>query len=114
SQKGVGPRPILNDELLAQSFRQPLSDQARDDIGGAAGRKADDDAHRSRRIILRPCSERDHREGSSICCRPQKSTACKIDAEPGIRLSTACAAYTERRRLRKGRRIMAGANFVAA
>ena len=40
------PGPILDDELLTEPFRQILTDQARDDVGRAAGGKADDNAHR--------------------------------------------------------------------
>jgi len=37
---------ILDDELLAEAVRQPLTHQARLDVGSPAGGKADDDAHR--------------------------------------------------------------------
>jgi len=36
-----------------------VTNQAREEIGRAASRKADDDAHRPRRIGLRPCHPRD-------------------------------------------------------
>ena len=35
----AGARPVLDDELLAEPLRQPLTDQARDDVGRAAGGK---------------------------------------------------------------------------
>jgi hypothetical protein len=35
---------VLDDELLAEAIRQPLTHQARLDLGSPAGRKADDDA----------------------------------------------------------------------
>ena len=35
----AGARPVLDDELLAEPLRQPLADQAREDVGQAAGRK---------------------------------------------------------------------------
>ena len=47
---GTGPRSVLDKELLAEPLRKPLRYQARDDVGRAAGRIADDDAHRPRRI----------------------------------------------------------------
>src|ERR1041384_7452547 len=50
----AGARAILDDELLAEALRQPLTHQARLDVGGPSGRKADDDAHRPRWIGLRP------------------------------------------------------------
>src|SRR6516165_6492770 len=51
-------RPVLDYELLAESLRQPLTDQARDDVGRAGGWKANDDAHRPRRIsrVSTPCA----------------------------------------------------------
>ena len=51
----AGAGPVFDDELLAEPLRQRLSNEARDDVGCIAGRKADDDAHRPRRIGLRPC-----------------------------------------------------------
>jgi hypothetical protein len=49
---GGCPGPVFDDELLAESLGQPLTDQARGDVGGAAGGKADDQAHRPRRNSL--------------------------------------------------------------
>jgi hypothetical protein len=46
--------PVVDDELLAETLRQPLTDQASRYVGCAAGGKADDDAPRPRRIG-RPC-----------------------------------------------------------
>src|SRR5947209_17998811 len=46
---GAGTWPILNDEWLAEPLRQPLAHQACDNIGRAAGGKADDNSHRPRR-----------------------------------------------------------------
>src|SRR5262249_48887510 len=50
----AGARPVLDDELLAEPLREPLADQASDDVGAAASGKAGDDAHRPARIGLRP------------------------------------------------------------
>ena len=50
----TGARPVLDDEWLAEPLRQPLTHQAREDVVRTAGGKADDDAHRPRRIGLRP------------------------------------------------------------
>ncbi|MGY4423803.1 hypothetical protein ACVWY2_006252 [Bradyrhizobium sp. JR6.1] len=47
----AGARLVLDHELLAELLRQPLPDQARDDVGGAARRIANNPAHRSRRIV---------------------------------------------------------------
>jgi hypothetical protein len=37
----LGARSILDDEWLVETRRQPLTNQAREDVGRAAGRKAD-------------------------------------------------------------------------
>ena len=55
-----GTRSDLDKELLAEFFRQELGDQARDEVGRATRRLADDDFHRTRWIGLRP---RDARHG---------------------------------------------------
>src|SRR5262245_65192773 len=63
-----GAGPVLNDEWLAKSVRQPLSYQPSDDVVPTTSGEADDDAHRPRRVRLRP---RDpwHRQqrGSARC-----------------------------------------------
>jgi hypothetical protein len=46
-------RPVLDDERLAEPVRQPVPDQAGDDVGRTAGGKSGDDAHRPRRMGLR-------------------------------------------------------------
>src|SRR5262249_18999668 len=65
-------RPVLDHEGLPESIRQPLGERARDDIGRRARRKADDDAHWSRRIGLRPCEARDRRQRGSAGGEMQK------------------------------------------
>src|SRR5262249_50126685 len=70
---GCGAGPVLNDKLLAKPLRQPLAYEARDDVGRATtGREADDDAHRPRRIGLRPCNARDRRQRGSARCQMKK------------------------------------------
>src|SRR5882672_10927530 len=54
AQIAASAAPILDDKWLAEPFREPLTDQTRDDVGRAAGAKPDDDAHRPRGIGLRP------------------------------------------------------------
>ena len=46
SDVAAGAGAVLDDELLAEAIRQPLTHQARLDVGSPAGGKADDDAHR--------------------------------------------------------------------
>src|ERR1051326_8139685 len=43
----LGARSVLDDERLAEPLRQPLTNQAREDVGRTAGRKADHDSYRS-------------------------------------------------------------------
>ena len=45
--------PILDEELLTEAFRQPLSRQARNNVGRATSWKANDNPHRPRRVRLR-------------------------------------------------------------
>src|SRR5260370_32438274 len=62
---GAGARPVLNDEWLAESLRQPWPQEARENIGCAARAEADDQVHRLRRVALRPCNARDSRQRGS-------------------------------------------------
>src|SRR4029450_6510930 len=64
--------PALDDEWLAEALRQRLTYQARDDLDYATGRKADDDAHRPRRVGLRPSDARHGGERGSTRCQMQK------------------------------------------
>src|SRR5262249_52423627 len=52
SDIATGARPVLDDELLAEAFRQPLAHQTCEDVSRAAGVKADDQAHASGRSAL--------------------------------------------------------------
>jgi hypothetical protein len=82
SEIGCGARPVLNDKLLAKSLRQPLTHEACDDVGRAtAGRESDDDAHRPRRIGLRPRYPRHSRQSGSPYCEMQKFPAGKFHFE---------------------------------
>jgi hypothetical protein len=42
----AGAGPVLDDERLAEPLRQPLTDQARENVVRPAGGKPDDDANR--------------------------------------------------------------------
>src|SRR5262249_27728252 len=75
-------RPVLDYELVAKSLRQPLTHEACDDVGSPASRKADDDAHRPRRIDLRRRDARHSRQRGSACGQMQKSAAGKFHFEP--------------------------------
>ena len=56
---------VLNEEFLAEPFRQPLTDQPCRRVSEATGRKASDNAHRPGRIGLRP--------GDAVQCPVLKS-----------------------------------------
>ena len=49
----AGADVVLDDELLAELFRQVLAEDARDGVVGAAGGERNDEAHRPRRIVER-------------------------------------------------------------
>ena len=49
----VGAELVLDDEGLAHRFGERLREDARHDVGRAAGGEVDDDAHRLRRVLLR-------------------------------------------------------------
>src|SRR6516162_3342072 len=69
--------PVLNDELLAEALRQPLADQAGIQVGHAAGREADDDAHRPRWIGLCLRDTRYRRQRGSARRQMQKISAAE-------------------------------------
>src|SRR5262249_60909566 len=54
--RDIAPRagPVLDDKLLAEPFRQPLRDEPCTGVEWAASGIADENAHRPRRIGLRP------------------------------------------------------------
>ena len=55
SDIACGSEPILDDELLAKSLRESLSNQAARDVLRPAGSDADDKPHRLHGIIERRC-----------------------------------------------------------
>src|SRR5262249_62054375 len=57
---GAATWAVFYDELLAEPPREPRSDEPRENVGQSAGGRGGDDAHRPRRIVLRP-SETRHR-----------------------------------------------------
>src|SRR5262249_28815036 len=85
---GTGPRPVLDKELLAESLRKPLRYQARDDVGRATGRNADDNAHRPRWIGLRPRDARHGRERGSARGQMEKISAGKFRSKPPSRFTS--------------------------
>src|SRR5262249_24550824 len=87
-----GARTDLDDELLAELFREELSEQAHDDVGGAACRLADDDLHRSRRIGLCACNMRSERQRGSAGSQMQKLSAGKFHGVPSQECRTPISA----------------------
>src|SRR5215831_14276206 len=77
---GARARPAFDDEWLTEPLRQPLTEQARGDVGRAAGRVADDQPHRPRRIGLRRCNPRDGWQRSGSRDQRQKSSARKLQS----------------------------------
>src|SRR3984893_18678773 len=75
SDIGAGTGPVLDQELLAKSLRQPLAHEARNDVRSPARRKADDNAHRPNRIVDRACAPRENRQHGGACSQTQKFTA---------------------------------------
>src|SRR5215468_11312615 len=61
----AGSRTVVDDERLTEPLGEPLTYQARRDVRTASGREANNDAHRPRRIGLRPSNTRHGREGGS-------------------------------------------------
>src|SRR5262249_53287848 len=77
--------PVLDDELLPHSLRQPLTYQARKQVSYATGGEPHDDTHRPRRIGLRFCDARHGREHGSAGGQMQKISAGKFQVEPPSR-----------------------------
>src|SRR5262249_47365889 len=78
----AGTGAVLDDEGLPKPIRQPLPDQAGVDVVGAAGRKADDDVYRPRRIALRRREARHNGGGCSAGSQMQKLSAGRVHASP--------------------------------
>ena len=78
----AGTWPVVDDELLAQPLRQPLTQHACDDVGRAAGRNLNDQAHRPRRIRLRPGGTRKRRKHGGAHCPMQEFAAGRFHGVP--------------------------------
>src|SRR5262249_11736173 len=81
-------RPVLDDEWLAETLRQPLTNQAREDVGWTAGRKADHDPHRPRRVGLRESDARDDRQRGGARGQTEKISAGKFHLNPPSRFTS--------------------------
>src|SRR5262245_20123111 len=74
--------PVIDHEWLAEPFRQPLTDEARENVLRAAGGYGDDQAHRPRRIGLRPCDTRYCWQHGSARGQTQKLSTGKFHRSP--------------------------------
>src|SRR5262249_36919869 len=79
-------RSVLDDEWLAETLRQPLTNQAREDVSWTAGRKAEHDPHRSRRVGLRESDARDGRQRGGARGQAEKISPGKFHFEPSLSL----------------------------
>jgi hypothetical protein len=71
-------RPVVNDEWLVKSPRQPLTYQACADVSCLARGKADNDVHWSRRVALCSCNLRDGWQRGDTRCKTKKFSAWKF------------------------------------
>jgi hypothetical protein len=76
----AGAREVLNVELPAKPFGQPLRDEARHHVGLSTRRKRDNHAHRLGWIALPPGEPRDLWERGNTCCLTQKLSAANDHA----------------------------------
>src|SRR5262249_6871805 len=74
-------RPVVDNELLAEALRQPLTHQTRDDVSRAGRCERNNQTHRPRWIGLRPRDARDDRQRGSACGQMQKISAGKVYVE---------------------------------
>jgi hypothetical protein len=58
SDVAASARAVLDDELLAEPFRQQVPDESRSDVGRAGWSERHDQAHRPRRVSLCRCGVR--------------------------------------------------------
>src|ERR1700751_819496 len=80
-----GADPVLDHELLPEPLGEPLSHQARGEVAAAAGRKADDDPHRPRRITLHPSDAWRGRQRGGGRGQTQECAAGKLHAHLALR-----------------------------
>src|SRR5258706_2199830 len=87
-------RPVLNDECLVEAFREPLTYQTGENVCSAAARITDDDAHRPRRIALRPRYPRRCRQRGNAGGQIQEfPTVRKLHGVPSRTLCPYCGLH---------------------
>jgi hypothetical protein len=107
------PVIILNSSLhiqtlLPKTLRQRLTDQAREDVGRATGRKANHNAYRPRGIGLRPSDSRDGRQRGSACCEIQERAAGKFHSVASLIFAMSRAEARRRRGRSRAQQPMIG------
>src|SRR5262245_9063908 len=75
-------RSVLDNKLLTEPLRQPLSHQTRDDVGRTGRSERHDDADGPRRVALRPRDAGYGRQRGSARGQMQKLSAGKFHFEP--------------------------------
>jgi hypothetical protein len=96
TESASGARPVLDNKGLAKSLRKQLSDKPRVEIHGTTGRKADDDVHRSRRIIECRCDARQNWKPGSAYGQMQKRSTGKFQIHHVPRVSKATSQKNTR------------------
>jgi hypothetical protein len=74
---GAGAWSVLHDEWPTKPLRKPLAHQSRHDVGWTTCAHANDNAHRLRRIGLRPHDARHRRQHGSTSSQMQKISAAE-------------------------------------
>src|SRR5262249_20947025 len=81
----AGARTVLDNERLAEPFRQPLADQPCNDVDVVASGESDDDVHRPCRIGLRPGKTRNGWQRGRTAGQTQKLPTWKFhQLPPGV------------------------------
>src|SRR5215467_1368372 len=74
----IRARDVFDDEWLTKPLGKPSPQHTRENIRRTAGRRTDDDAHRPRRVGLRPRDARHGRQRGSARGQMQKLSAGKF------------------------------------
>src|SRR5262245_17118583 len=82
---GASTRAVLHYELLAEPLRQPLTHQARDNVGRTGRSERHDDAHRPRGIGLRRSDPRVGRQRGSTRGQMQEFATGKFHSIPSLK-----------------------------
>src|SRR5262249_6551394 len=63
----AGARPVVDHDLLAHALAQLLRQDPAEDVRDAARARGNDDAHRTRRVLLRACGCRQRAAANEEC-----------------------------------------------